>query len=547
MFVDSANIKANGKTYVRHLLRSSYREDGKVKHKTIANLSACSPEEIQAIKLALKHKNDLSPLVNINDIKTVLEQRIGAAWALNILAQRLGISKALGAGEQSQLVLLQVFARVIEHGSRLSAVRLAKRYALCEVLGIEKLDEDDLYENLAWLADNQEKIEKKLFSLRFPGGAPSLFLYDVTSSYVEGECNELAAYGYNRDRKKGKMQIVVGLLSASDGSPVAVRVFSGNTQDQQTVGAQIRILAENFGVKEVTLVGDRGMLKGPQIKDLPDDFRYITALTKPQIRTLLSTGLLQYELFTEDVCEVQDGDMRYVMRRNPVRADQMARSRTEKLESLQKLAAKRNAYLKEHTGARMETALKILKAKAEQLQIDAWINIMADDRIVIAQPDDDALRAASLLDGCYVIKSDVPPAHADAQVIHDRYCDLEMVERAFRTMKTSHLELRPINVRKEKSTRGHVFVVMLALLLQRELERCWVDLDCTVAEGIDELSSIRVERIEIGGASVHKIPIPDAFGQQLLDTIGVQLPAMLKLKPARVHTKKNLVSERNQS
>jgi transposase len=544
MYIDTAPIKANGKTYFRHLIRTSYRENGKVKHKTIANLSSCSPDEIQAIKLALKHKIDLSSLVSIKDIESVLQKRIGAVWTLNTIAQRLGITKALGSDTQAKLALLQVFARIIDQGSRLSAVRFAKRHAVCELIGINKLNEDDLYENLDWIADNQEKIEKKLFTLRFPNIVPTLFLYDVTSSYVEGTCNELAAFGYARDGKKGKMQIVVGLLTGPDGSPIAVRVFQGNTQDPKTVSEQVRILAENFGVKEVTLVGDRGMLKGPQIDALPNDFRYITAITKPQIRTMLSEGILQYELFTEDICEVQQDGVRYIMRRNPLRAEQIAQTRRHKFNTLDKMATDLNKYLADHLKASVDVAIKKVITKARKLVIDRWVNIFARERSIHVEKDDAALSSVSLLDGCYVIKSDVPQANADAQILHDRYCDLEKVERAIRTMKTTHLELRPVNVRKEKSTRGHVFVVMLALLLQRELEACWTEFDITVKEGIDELSSIRIEEMHIGNISFQKIPTPDTFGQKLLNALHVQLPSTLKLRNAHVHTKKTLPSER---
>ncbi|MDP2646725.1 MAG: IS1634 family transposase, partial [Desulfobacterales bacterium] len=209
MYVDSAAIKGKAKSYIRHLLRTSYRENGKVKHKTIANLSGCPEGEIKAIKLALKHKKDLSALVNAKDIKTVLGKRVGAVWALNVIAERLGITKALGTGHDGKLALVQVLARIIDQGSRLSAVRFAQRHAVCEVIGVDKLDEDDLYENLAWLSSQQEGIEKKLFKLCFHNAVPTLFLYDVTSSYLEGVCNELADWGYSRDKKKGKMQIVV--------------------------------------------------------------------------------------------------------------------------------------------------------------------------------------------------------------------------------------------------------------------------------------------------------------------------------------------------
>jgi len=546
MYVDTAQVKRNSKIYTRHLLRTSYRENGKVKHKTIANLSSCSEEEVKAIKLALKHKNDLSSVVSIKDVETVLGKRIGAVWALHMLARRIGITRALGAGIQAKLALLQVMARVIDQGSRLSAVRFARSHAACEVIGIDKLDEDDLYENLTWLAGHQEGIERMLFKLRFPNLVPTLFLYDVTSSYLEGVCNELGSFGYNRDKKKGKMQIVVGLLAGPDGLPIAVRVFQGNTPDTMTVSKQVCILAESFGAKEVTLVGDRGMIKGPQIDALPDDFRYITAITKPQVLKMLSEGLLQYELFTEKVCEVEQNGIRYILRRNPWRAEQIAKTRDAKFASLQRLTAERNKYLSEHSRANIDVAMNRIQGKAEKLKVDRWVKVLADGRSVHLEKDTSVLSEVSLLDGCYVIKSDVPKENASAQTLHDRYCDLESIERAFRTMKTAHLEMRPVYVRKEASTRGHAFVVMLALLLQRELENCWKGLDITVEEGIDEIAAIHMEEINIGNASFQNIPKPNKIGKQLLDTAQIQLPAMLPSKRAYVHTKKKLGFKRKQ-
>lgn len=545
MYVDTATIKRKDKTYTRYLLRSSFRENGKVKHKTIANLSDCSEDEIKAIKLALKHKNNLPALFNVKDIETVLAKRIGAVWALHVIAQRLGITKALGADRDGKLSLLQIFARIIDQGSRLSAVRFAQSHAVCEIIGIDKLDEDDLYENLAWLAEQQEAIEKKLFKLRFPNTIPTLFLYDVTSSYLEGVCNELADWGYGRDKKKGKMQIVIGLLAGPDGLPIAVRVFRGNTGDTQTVSEQVRILAKSFGAKQVTLVGDRGRLKGPQIDQLPDDFRYITAITKPQIMKMLEESVIQYELFTEHVCEVEHNDIRYILRRNPMRAEQIAMTRKAKQVSVETFCKNRNKYLAEHRKASTDVALKKVRAKIKQLKCDKWLSVAANDRVITVEIDEDALEQVALLDGCYVIKSDLSKDNVKTQVLHDRYCDLENVERAFRTMKTVHLEMRPIFVRKEESTKGHVFVVMLALLLQRELERCWVDLDITVEEGIDELGAIHMENIHIGNTCIQNIPTPNKISKQLLKAANVTLPSVLPNQTINVHTKKKLQSERN--
>lgn len=545
MYIDSSTVKGKRNSYTRHLLRTSFRENGKVKHKTVANLSHCSNEEIQAIKLALKHKNDLSVLVSVKDVKTTLDKRIGAVWALNVVSQRVGITEALGRDRSGKLGLLQVLARVINQGSRLSAVRLAQSHALCECIGIDKLDEDDLYENLAWLHERQEAIEKKLYKRRFCKAAPTLFLYDATSSYLEGVCNELADWGYSRDKKKGKMQIVVGMLAGPDGLPVAVRVFRGNTSDTQTVSEQVRVLAENFGVKEVTIVGDRGMLKGPQTGSLPDDFRYITAITKPQILKMLEDRILQYDLFTEHVCEVEDNGIRYILRRNPLRAEQISLTRQRKYEAIEKLCIERNKYLAEHPKASVDAAIKKVRAKIKKLRCEKWLFATVQQGVIALGKDEAALDQVALLDGCYVIKSDVPKCNAVAQTLHDRYCDLESVERAFRTMKTVHLELRPVYVRKESSTRGHVFVLMLGLLVQRELEKHWADLDITVEEGINELASIHMEDVYVGDKCIRNIPTPTGIGKELLEKARITLPLMLPSRTANVHTKKKLQLERH--
>ena len=546
MYIDTTTSKRGSKVYVRHLLRTSYREDGKVKKKTLLNLSGCSDDEIAAIKLALKHKKNLTSLASLDDVKTVLGKRIGAVWALKVVADRIGISKAFGTDRDGKLALLQVMVRVVGQGSRLSAVRFAKSHAVCEILGIKKLDEGDLYANLAWLAEHQERIEKRLFELRFGRMVPTLFLYDVTSSYLEGRCNEFSNWGCNRDKKKGKKQIVVGLLTGPDGLPVAVRVFKGNTVDTKTVAEQIRTLGQGFGVKNVTLVGDRGMLKGPQIDALPDDFRYVTAISKPQIRKMLSEGIVQMELFSDKVCEVGSDGVRYILRRNPIRQQQTADNRQSKFESIVKTAEAMTRYLAEHPGAKVSKAADKVAAKIKKLKAEKWLTASASDRVISVAKDEEALSQVSLPDGCYVIKSDVPKQDADSQTLHDRYCDLEMVERSFRTMKTTHLDLRPVFVRKKTSTQGHVFVVMLALLLQRHLERSWSELDTTVQEGIDELAAIHMQEVHLGEAFVQDIPTPNKTGRQLLENLGVQLPSVLPRRNATVDTTKKLQSERIQ-
>src|SRR5712691_3455585 len=210
MYIDTSHITRGGKTYTRHLLRESYRANGKVLHRTIANVSQCSEAEIAAIRLALRHKGDLEHLGTIQDAITLQQgPSFGAVWTVYQVARRLGIEQALGTTREGKLALWQVIARVIDQGSRLSAVRLAMSHAACDVLGLGTFDEDALSENLDGLAGAQARIEDRLFAQRQKTTPASLFLYDVTRSYLEGTQNALAAFGYNRDGKKGKPQIVV--------------------------------------------------------------------------------------------------------------------------------------------------------------------------------------------------------------------------------------------------------------------------------------------------------------------------------------------------
>src|SRR5499427_5732509 len=292
MYIDTSHITRGGKTYTRHLLRESYRAHGKVLHRTIANVRQCSAAEIEALRLALRHKEALEHLGTIQDAITLKQGlSFGAGWTVYQVARRLGIEQALGTTREGKLALWQVVARVIDQGSRLSAVRLAMAHAACDVLGLGTFDEDALYENLDWLAGAQASVEDRLLAQRTKTTPVSLFLYDVTSSYLEGTHNALAAFGYNRDGKKGKPQIVIGLLCDEDGHPASIEVFPGNTPDPQTLAAQVTKLKDRFGVQEITFVGDRGMIKSQHIEDLAQQGVHdITALTKPQIEKLLRTG-----------------------------------------------------------------------------------------------------------------------------------------------------------------------------------------------------------------------------------------------------------------
>ncbi|MFZ5986708.1 MAG: IS1634 family transposase [Bacillota bacterium] len=547
MYIDQAISKQQGKIYTRTLLRDSYREGGKVKHHTIANLSKCSKEEIEAMKLAFKHKKDLKELHSIKDIKTKVGLSVGAIGLLNSLANRLHITKALGNNRMGKLALWQVMGRIIDQGSRLSATRLAGRHAVCDLIGLDSFNEDDLYENLDWLSDNQASIEDKLFKARHWGKEiPTFYLYDVTSSYLEGRDNELGEFGHNRDGKKQKKQIVIGLLTDGDGVPVSVEVFKGNTTDPKTFLSQVKKLALRFGICDVTMVGDRGMIKSGQIKELNEvQFHYITAITKPQIEKLMKKDLIQLSLFDENLCEVEIDGVRLILRRNPLRAKELERNREDKIKKIRGLVDKENEYLSDHKKAKVETAFNKIERWLKRLKMTNFCNIEVKGRRLIGKVDEEAKKKAGELDGCYCLKTDLNKEKVSKEKVHERYKDLANVEQGFRIMKTGLLETRPVNVRKEKRTRGHVFVVMLAYIIIHELKRLWGNVEVTIEEGIRELEVITSEEIKIGRVSYQQIPEPRELGAKLLKAAGVSLPKVLPYRNVVVATRKKLVSRRN--
>jgi transposase len=550
MYLDRSKTSVNGKTYHRVLIRQSFRQNGKVKHRTIANLSACSQAELQAIELALKHKHDLDSLRPADQGPLHLRQGLsfGAVWALQQLAERIGLSQALGSDRQGTLALWQVLARAIQPGSRLGAVRLAGSHAACDVLDLDPFNEDQLYPNLAWLAENQARIEQALFKNLHPNGCPDLFLYDVTSSYLEGDHNALAAWGYNRDGKPGKKQIVIGLLCDSQGRALSIEVFAGNTGDPKTVGSQIQKVVARFGGKEVTFVGDRGMIKGPQIKELGQEhFHYITAISKPQMESLLKKQVFQMDLFDTTLSEVASipEKVRYILRRNPQRVLETQQVRQSKQAALARLLEDKNIYLAQKPKAQVKVALKTLRARAAKLKIDDWLSCKAHGRKLTLQIDEPALAEAKKLDGCYVIKTDLLGQWATAQVVHDRYKDLALVEQNFRTSKTVELEMRPVHVRLDASTRGHVLVVMLAHRLIQELQQCWAGENLTVQEAINELSSLCVTEVIVNGTVKDQL-VPEGRAQvkRLLELAKVQMPKKLRYTGNPVATRKQLKESR---
>jgi len=289
------------------------------------------------------------------------------------------------------------------------------------------------------------------------------------------------------------------------------------------------------------------MIKGQQIEDLVQQgCHYITAITKPQIEKLLRTGTLQLDLFDQEVAEVlAEEGIRYVLRRNPVRAQEVRDTRQAKLATLQALVAKSNQYLTDHPRAKPQGAWQKLVARAEKLRIADWVELTVAERAITLTVLEDAQTEAATLDGCYVLKTDLTPAQAPKEMVHDRYKDLASVEQAFRTCKTAHLEVRPIFVRREARTRAHAFVVMLAYQIIQYLTACWSPLDVTVEEGLHALTTLcLVEVSPQHAASYHCIPTPRDAIARLLHRADVKLPKAFSLSGVRVSTRKKLQSER---
>lgn len=427
--------------------------------------------------------------------------------------------------------------RIAHQGSRLSAIRWARNHAVKEIFGLNYFNEDDLYNALDWVEKNQENIEKKLYKKyikdnRIP---PMLVLYDITSSYFEGEQNELAEYGYNRDKKKGKKQIVIGLLTGPDGEPLSVEVFRGNTTDSTTVCAQIEKLIHRFGIDEVVFVGDRGMVKsdGKEAIMAKDGFYYISALTDPQIRKLLKKDVLQIGLFDKNIVEVDDGKgKRYILRRCELRQRKEYHRREDKITRLIKAIKERNQFVSSSKTANSETGLRNLNLWAKQYKISSFVNLSLENDQIQMFIDEDKKANDALLDGCYVVDTDVSSDKLNKENIWDRYGDLQKVERDFRRMKTSLLKIRPIFVRKESRTRGHVFVTMLSLKIARLMEKRLYeafkttrdsDDAVTVEDAINALQRLCLQYYHIGNQVITGLPKSDDYQQKILDALAIKI------------------------
>jgi hypothetical protein len=453
------------------LLRESYREAGKVKNRTLANLSAWPEAKVEALSRVLKGQPPAVMLDGAFEITRSLPHGHIAA-VLGTLRQ-LGLEELIdpAPSRHRDLVVAMAVAQVIAPGSKLAIARglrdATAASSLGEVLGAGGCDEDDLYAAMDWLAARQEHIEDGLAARHLAGG--TLVLYDVSSAAFEGRTCPLGAVGHPKDGVRGRLQIVYGLLTSREGVPVAIEVFAGNTGDPKTVASQVDTLKDRFGITQVVLVGDRGMLTAARLREdiRPAGLGWITALRAPQVKKLVRDGALQLTLFdVQDLAEITSPDFpgeRLVACMNPFLEAERARKRESLLAAteadLEKVAAA-CARARRPLRGKDKIALRVGKVLNRRKVAKHFAIDITDDSFTYAR-DQDSITAEATLDGIYVLRTSVPAGDLDSGEVVSSYKALAQVERAFRAFNTD-LDIRPIRHRTEDRVRTHVFLRMLS-------------------------------------------------------------------------------------
>ena len=458
------------------LLREGWREGGKVKKRTLANLSKWPPTLIEGLRVLLKGGAAVSRLDDAFDI--VRSKPHGHVAAVLGTLRKLRLDRTIAGADspERRRVLAMIVARVLDPGSKLAAARgLAEataRDSLADTLGLEDCDEDDLYAAMDWLLKRRDAIERRLAKRHLEDGA--LVLYDLTSVWLEGRRCPLGRRGHSRDGKRGKPRIEFGLLCDAEGRPVAVEVFDGNTADPATVGAQIDKLRHRAGFSRVVLVGDRGMLTEARIREdvRPAGLDWISALRGPAVRSLVESGAVQLSLFDQtDLVEIRSDAYpgeRLMVCRNPLLAEERARKREDLLRATEALldpivaaARREKRRLKGADKIGVRAGKVVGKYKmAKHFDLDIEEDAFGYRR----KPESIAAEAA--LDGLYVVRTSLPAGELDAEGAVRAYKRLSAVERAFRSLKTVDLKVRPVFHRTADRVRAHVFLCMLAYYVE---------------------------------------------------------------------------------
>ncbi len=465
--------------YSSVLVRQTYREGGKVKHRTLANLSKLPPAAVDAVRAILRGEQ-VGPLADSFEIVRSLPH--GNVLAVLGQLRQLGVERLIAARarRERELATAMIVSRVLQPASKLATVRGFDSNTLAGELGVADADEDELYAAMDWLLEQQPKVESGLAKRHLSQGG--LVLYDLTSTYLEGSRCELAQRGYSRDGKRGLPQIEFGLITNREGCPVAVDVFAGNTADPNTVAAQVDKLKHRFGIAEVVLVGDRGMLTSARIEALKEvgGVGWISALRSPQIEALVKHGHLQLSLFDQrNLAEISSPDFpgeRLVVCKNPALAQDRARKREELL-----LASERELDKVVEAGqagrlkSKAATGLRVGKIVG-RYKVGKHFLLDITETGFSYRRDSEGIASEAALDGIYVIRTSVDEARLDAQEVVRSYKLLALVERVFKTMKAVDFQVRPVHHRLAERVRAHIFICLLAYYVRWHMERAWAPL-----------------------------------------------------------------------
>ena len=558
MYVAVTRKKYKDTYHEQILLRESYREDGKVKTRTIANLTNKPKEQVIAITEALKGKKDEK--VSTKNLKQ--GRTIGLSLVIYFIMKLLGMVKIIGKGFGGKIALLLIASRIVIQSSRLQALYWAKKEdKILDILGFsedesEKLDNKNIYLGLDYLYDNKEKIEDKLFKSYYKKNLPKRLYYDVTSSYVEGDYSDskLVAHGYNRDKKSGKAQIVMGLLTDGDGHAFSIDTYKGNTNDVKTFTDQLDKLKNRFKLENITIVGDGGMIKSSDIETIREmGYDYITSIGKPSIRKLIEeqSSRIRMSLFDENLQEVIDEErnVRYILRQNPVRRDEIRATRESKVIRLKAFVKEKVEYYNTHFKAKKETMINNIDKKLSSLKLKSFISykvtyidgdceVKKDNKTIIkTKPiatievliDEEAKKKAEELDGCYVVTTSLTDISKETkEEIHSAYKTLIKVENAFKTLKTDYLEIRPLYVRTDSRIIGHTVVSMLAYNIVLKLKGYINEVELDFKSTIRQLASIKTVTNKLNRAvSFDFIPTVEKEIQGLFDVMKFRLPTKL--------------------
>lgn len=557
------------KVYRSVLLCEKYREDGVVKTKVVMNLSKLPNEMITALKAVINKTK--GSLIDTEDIKINQSFDFGYALAILEIMDRLRISETVEKAYRgkSGLIKLMIVGKILTRGSKLHIFNWIKRNRfVADKLSIdtETLKLDDLYFELGELSRMQDVIEKK-WNIYHKSRHQEIYLYDVTSTYFEGLQNELSAFGYNRDGKKGKMQITVGLITDSNGFPLKIQVFEGNVNDYKTVNGQLRTIRESFNAGRIILVGDRGMRIRLNLDEMDEQDKqgiyYISALSSSEIRALLKDGTIQLSFFSKELVEIQDADTRYILSNNPQLEQEKGKARDELRQRCEQgvllikeaWQKRRNQNLenqeklnKGHKNNKLVTCftekkLDSFKFRASQLlkryKMGKFYSVEISDGEFAINFSLEEYQKQKALDGKYIIESTVEKEVMGTIEVRQKYKELQNVEHAFRDMKTDKLNIRPVYHRNEEQTRGHVFICMFAYAIIKEMETViypWLKkhnaqnkCQLSYRDIIDELKNIKMSELQLG-YQMKKFMMPG------LNPIQQEIMDILKLKPSKMIT-----------